>query len=204
MDKVFDLDENGLFHFRINNAPIDEENMKPSNVQPRHRRTKRFIENKIDMLRRDDRVDYVMPQLYLKREKRRYWPRDSESNEAEFNQLYEEILRKQASKSFEMYKRKKLLENLLDNSEEVNEGEDEQKKIQLQLPDEIDFNDRLFGKQWYLINEGQLKIPPMHDLNVKHAWLNGYTGKNVSIVIIDDGLDHEHPDFDGKYVIKDI
>ena len=34
----------------------------------------------------------------------------------------------------------------------------------------------------------------------KLAWLKGYTGKNISIVVIDDGIDHEHPDFLGKYV----
>ena len=70
------------------------------------------------------------------------------------------------------------------------------------LPNEIDFNDDYYGKQWYLINEGQMDIPAMHDMNVKSAWLSGYTGKNVSIVIIDDGLDHEHPDFEGKYVSR--
>lgn len=70
----------------------------------------------------------------------------------------------------------------------------------LDLPNEIAFNDEKYTQQWYLINEGQLKIPLFHDLNVRHAWLNGYTGKNVTIVILDDGLDYEHPDFEGKYV----
>ena len=45
---------------------------------------------------------------------------------------------------------------------------------------------------------------PVHDLNVKEAWLKGYTGKNKTIVIVDDGLDYEHSDFAGKYVIISI
>lgn len=71
----------------------------------------------------------------------------------------------------------------------------------LDVPEQIAFNDEQYAQQWYLINEGQLKIPLYHDLNVRQAWLNGYTGKNVTIVILDDGLDYEHPDFQGKYVI---
>lgn len=103
---------------------------------------------------------------------------------------------------------KKLLENYLKKLEAYTEPNDEeedeedivQKFHRDDLPKAIDFNDESFGQQWYLINEGQMNIPPMHDMNVKDAWLNGYTGKGVSIVIVDDGIDHEHPDFEGKYV----
>lgn len=91
-----------------------------------------------------------------------------------------------------------LKEKLMGNGEDMSSSED---SFKLQnLPKEINFNDEDFSKQWYLINEGQLNIPAFHDLDVKNAWVNGYTGKNVSIVVVDDGLDHRHPDFEGKYV----
>lgn len=45
-----------------------------------------------------------------------------------------------------------------------------------------------------------MSISRVHDLNVKEAWNQGFTGKNISIVVIDDGLDYEHPEFEGKYV----
>ena len=78
------------------------------------------------------------------------------------------------------------------------------------------FDDALYKKQWYLVslsiekiqfvlrrfkeNEGQLKTPANHDINVIPAWLAGYSGKDVIISIIDDGLDHKHPELTEKYV----
>ena len=92
-----------------------------------------------------------------------------------------------------------LSNNIRDKIETESDTVTREKKV---FPEtsEIKFNDQNFDQQWYLINDGQLQIPKFHDLNVKEAWIKGYTGKNVSIVIIDDGLDHEHPDFEGKYV----
>ncbi|KAL4641401.1 neuroendocrine convertase 2 [Arapaima gigas] len=54
---------------------------------------------------------------------------------------------------------------------------------------EIDanMNDPLFTKQWYLINTGQADGTPGLDLNVAEAWELGFTGKGVTIAIMDDG-----------------
>jgi len=49
-------------------------------------------------------------------------------------------------------------------------------------------------------NEGQLNTPANHDINVIPAWLAGYSGKGVIISIIDDGLDHKHPELIDRYV----
>ena len=211
--RVTELDkENRLFHFRII-SPSDE--LDANELIERPKRIKRHVENKIDLMRQDDRVDFVYPLKYLKREKRksillddlnddlinydkqelRYVDKIDVSNTElkELEELYQDLMNE-----MEQDKRKK---NLLDIEKSIKKNE-KLDSIKLHVPDEINFNDHNFKQQWYLINEGQLNIPPMHDLNVKNAWLSGYTGKNVTIVVIDDGLDHEHPDFAGKYVIK--
>ncbi|XP_032804422.1 neuroendocrine convertase 2 [Petromyzon marinus] len=63
----------------------------------------------------------------------------------------------------------------------------------------IDMNDPLFSKQWYLINTGQADGKPGLDLNVVEAWELGYTGKGVTIAIMDDGIDYLHPDLAANY-----
>ncbi|XP_064915347.1 neuroendocrine convertase 2 isoform X2 [Patagioenas fasciata] len=63
-------------------------------------------------------------------------------------------------------------------------------------------NDPLFTKQWYLINTGQADGTPGLDLNVAEAWELGYTGKGVTIGIMDDGIDYLHPDLASNYNAK--
>uniref|UniRef100_A0A4W2FBV4 Neuroendocrine convertase 2 n=1 Tax=Bos indicus x Bos taurus TaxID=30522 RepID=A0A4W2FBV4_BOBOX len=64
---------------------------------------------------------------------------------------------------------------------------------------DINVNDPLFTKQWYLINTGQADGTPGLDLNVAEAWELGYTGKGVTIGIMDDGIDYLHPDLASNY-----
>ncbi|XP_074143913.1 neuroendocrine convertase 2 isoform X2 [Sminthopsis crassicaudata] len=64
---------------------------------------------------------------------------------------------------------------------------------------DINMNDPLFTKQWYLINTGQADGTPGLDLNVAEAWELGYTGKGVTIGIMDDGIDYLHPDLAANY-----
>lgn len=214
MKKIPELDiENTLFHFKFTNSDLnDEDQMRPFEALKTHR-SKRYIHNKIDSIREDDRVDFVLPQVYLNRHKRAIDKFSSDEIETILEELlFEENLRKKDTRKYHemdnsvlssIEKRidslsipieKKEFENLNINKTETSENGF------VKLPEEINFNDANYGQQWYLINDGQLKIPPSHDLNVKEAWVKGYTGKNVTIVIIDDGLDHEHPDFEGKYV----
>ncbi|KAJ0067146.1 hypothetical protein NL108_012797 [Boleophthalmus pectinirostris] len=64
---------------------------------------------------------------------------------------------------------------------------------------EVNLSDPLFSKQWYLINTGQADGTPGLDLNVAEAWQLGYTGKGVTIAIMDDGIDYLHPDLASNY-----
>lgn len=49
-------------------------------------------------------------------------------------------------------------------------------------------------------NVGQNGGKPRLDLNVEAAWAQGFTGKNVTTAIMDDGVDYMHPDLRDNYV----
>ncbi|XP_043934196.1 furin [Protopterus annectens] len=54
-------------------------------------------------------------------------------------------------------------------------------------------SDPKFPMQWYLHSTNQ------RDLNVKEAWELGYTGKEVVVTILDDGIEKNHPDLIQNY-----
>lgn len=62
-----------------------------------------------------------------------------------------------------------------------------------------DPTDPYFPYQWYLKNTGQNGGKPRLDLNVEAAWAQGYSGKNVTTAIMDDGIDYMHPDLRKNY-----
>lgn len=49
-------------------------------------------------------------------------------------------------------------------------------------------------------NTGQANGKPKLDLNVEEAWAMGYTGKNITTAIMDDGVDYTHPDLMNNFV----
>ncbi|XP_053573693.1 furin [Bombina bombina] len=53
--------------------------------------------------------------------------------------------------------------------------------------------DPKFLQQWYLYDSNR------HDLHVKEAWEQGYTGKSIVVSILDDGIEKNHPDLQGNY-----
>ena len=59
-------------------------------------------------------------------------------------------------------------------------------------------NDPDFPSQWHLSNSGQSGGLNGEDVNITAAW-NSYNGTGVTISIIDDGLDHAHPDLNPNY-----
>jgi hypothetical protein len=158
----------------MRNIPFEEDGMEPEEaVKKLRRRSKRHIEDKIGMLRQDDRVDYVIEQHYLKREKRRFVLNDKDLDEF-VEELYSSKPKNDYFNSDEVYEllNEKILKNLLQKrrpslESESNEVNQEESVKSLALPSDINFNDHLFNKQWYLINEGQLKTPSSHDMNVK-------------------------------------
>nr|AYH52218.1 putative prohormone processing protease [Homarus americanus] len=62
-----------------------------------------------------------------------------------------------------------------------------------------DPTDPYFHYQWYLKNTGQNGGKPRLDLNVEAAWAQGFTGRNVTTAIMDDGIDYMHPDLRNNY-----
>jgi len=63
-------------------------------------------------------------------------------------------------------------------------------------------HDPLYYKQWHLSDEAgkQSKKHSVVDINVVPVWASGVDGGNITIAVVDDGLDWRHPDFIEKYV----
>ena len=54
--------------------------------------------------------------------------------------------------------------------------------------------DPFYKDQWYLENTGQYGGKVGIDVNVKGVWQQGYLGTGISIGILDEPIDHTHPD----------
>lgn len=59
-------------------------------------------------------------------------------------------------------------------------------------------NDPLFSEQWHLRNTTQLGGALWVDANLTGVW-DRYRGRNVTLAILDDGLQHSHPDLQPNY-----
>lgn len=59
------------------------------------------------------------------------------------------------------------------------------------------FNDPKWPNQWYLYDSGFSEASG--NLGVLEATKMGYTGKGVVVSIVDDGVDHRHPDLHANY-----
>ena len=56
-------------------------------------------------------------------------------------------------------------------------------------------SDPLYSQQWHLVNSKTKG----NDINVLPAWNKGYTGKGIVVTIVDDGMEHDHPDLKDNY-----
>lgn len=79
--------------------------------------------------------------------------------------------------------------------EEVEVSDVTNKKKRQTFNQSPQFSDPMFQSQWYL-NEGGRNGA---DMNVKPAWRKGYSGKGVVVTILDDGIQHNHPDLVANY-----
>jgi subtilisin-like proprotein convertase family protein/subtilisin family serine protease len=62
------------------------------------------------------------------------------------------------------------------------------------------FSDPIYPDQWHLSNTGQHGGTPDEDVHIISVWEDGITGKGIVIGIVDDGLQHEHPDLFPNYM----
>ena len=67
--------------------------------------------------------------------------------------------------------------------------------IRFQAADTLQIKDPIFNDQWHLFNTQEVN----HDLNITGVWLQGITGKNATVCIIDDGLDMDSLDLKPNY-----
>jgi subtilisin-like proprotein convertase family protein len=70
--------------------------------------------------------------------------------------------------------------------------------VAIELKPQFTPNDPLFNQQWNLQNTGQTGGTVGADANVTQAW-DTAKGKGVVIGIVDDGLQHAHPDLKDRY-----
>ncbi|XP_061176557.1 PC3-like endoprotease variant B isoform X1 [Saccostrea echinata] len=135
------------------------------------RRSKRSAENHVKKLQDDARVKFVQQQKLLIREKREI--------------LYD--------KQLEMPERN------FDPTEFYRAPQSHLYSRDFTSTQGVSFNDPYYKDQWYCDNYGQSGGKKFIDLNVKVAWNQGYTGKGVTITVLDDGMDHTHPDLQKNY-----
>ena len=82
---------------------------------------------------------------------------------------------------------------------------DEPSPLITEITRDLEIADPLFPVQWHLLNPVQLG----HDVNVTGVWKEGHFGENVTVAIVDDGLDmnsldlHDNYFADGSYDFND-
>ena len=64
---------------------------------------------------------------------------------------------------------------------------------------DLHFNDPRLEEEWYIHNVGQTSGPAKFDSKVYDVWQRGYTGKGVVLSVLDDGMDHTHPELKDNY-----
>jgi kexin len=61
--------------------------------------------------------------------------------------------------------------------------------------EKLQIHDPIFGDQWHLFNPIEIG----HDVNVTGLWMEGITGHNATVVVVDDGLDMDSDDLKANY-----
>ncbi|XP_064596448.1 neuroendocrine convertase 2-like [Liolophura sinensis] len=142
-------------------------------------RSKRSADHHLGKLHNDPRVTYAAQQRHLVREKRRR------------NIIYD----KQRDFDYKEVANKSIYQRYLPDEDSRLNTKDNLGVVRM----EMKFSDPYYPDEWYLINKGQSGGLPGMDLNVQVAWKMGFTGKGVVTCILDDGIDHTHPDLIDNY-----
>ncbi|KAI9796867.1 MAG: pheromone processing endoprotease [Piccolia ochrophora] len=67
-----------------------------------------------------------------------------------------------------------------------------------QIASSLGIQDPIFMDQWHLFNTREIG----HDLNVTGVWLQGITGHNATVALVDDGLDMDSEDLKVNYLAE--
>jgi subtilisin-like proprotein convertase family protein len=77
-------------------------------------------------------------------------------------------------------------------------------KYPRELKADLVYSDPIFPYQWHLENTGQSGGTPDMDIHVRNVWQNmNILGKGVVIGIVDNGVQHTHPDLSFNFVASD-
>jgi subtilisin family serine protease len=122
------------------------------------------------------------------------------------------------------YANKNVYERVFDAPDSKIDADDRTSKSdipQAHWINQMQFDDPLYRDQWYYVrlglqlslviafqlsvvvlqdNKGQTGGAAGIDLNVIPVWKKGLTGRGVVVSILDDGIDHTHPDLRENYV----
>ncbi|XP_074649613.1 furin-like protease kpc-1 [Tubulanus polymorphus] len=71
----------------------------------------------------------------------------------------------------------------------------EQQVVKRRVKRDLTFTDPKWPRQWYLNREDGLNA----NMNVLPAWKKGFTGRDVVVTILDDGIEKNHPDLLNNY-----
>eukprot|EP00038_Savillea_parva_P007732 m.172197 g.172197 ORF g.172197 m.172197 type:complete len:971 (+) comp13486_c0_seq1:235-3147(+) len=73
------------------------------------------------------------------------------------------------------------------------EGGDNDANATLSRQRRLAVSDPMWSQQWYLHGAHS------NDINVQPVWDRGYTGRGVVVTVVDDGIEHTHPDLHDNY-----
>ncbi|KAK6060365.1 peptidase, S8/S53 family [Cooperia oncophora] len=162
---------------RVRGEPfLDSHYFLYHNDESHSRRRKRSAVKRLDA---HPAVEWLSEQRARRRTKRDYLRDDSHPIEEEERRLSkrESLGLRRSSSNREMSKRRR--------------------QAVREIP-HLPFPDPLYQDQWYLVG----KAVGNYDMNVREAWLLGYAGRNVSVSILDDGIQRlvkDHPDLVTNY-----
>lgn len=176
---------NGFINLGSIGNSMNEYHFHHPDIKNRHKRSIGHIKQ----LKRDPAIKHAIQQTGFRREKRGFKPFIKKEPGTSITRSD----KKENDKLELISKNKNVIYGNLNSENNSNASN----LINLMEP-----TDPYFKYQWPLKNVGQNGGKPRLDLNVMAAWAQGYTGKNVTTAIMDDGVDYMHLDLKDNYNAK--